>query len=436
MTASLPDYPPDWPMLPFAGPVQATVTLPGSKSISNRALVLAGLCHRTHRCTLSGLLHSEDTAVMLESLRRLGIRVAVNGDQVVVGQAEAPTGPLIPATQADLFVANSGTTMRFLTAFVALGEGSYRLDGIARMRERPIGDLLHALRQLGVHAISEAGTDCPPVRIEAHGLAGGTVAIRGEVSSQFLSGLLMAAPLAQADTTIELIGELVSQPYVDMTLAMMRQWGFRVEPTPRGYWVPGQQRGGLSAYTIEPDASAASYFWAIPAIVGGRLTVHGLTEHSLQGDVRFIDALEQMGCRVERCDAGITVHGRPLQGIDIDMNAISDTVMTLAVVACFAQGSTTIRNVGHIRHKETDRLSALATELRRLGAEVVERADGLTIVPRPLRGTAVDTYNDHRMAMSLALIGLRVPGMVIRHPACVAKTYPHFFTDLERLRPS
>jgi 3-phosphoshikimate 1-carboxyvinyltransferase len=187
-------------------------------------------------------------------------------------------------------------------------------------------------------------------------------------------------------------------------------------------------------YVIEPDASAASYFFAAAAITGGRVTVLDLPEHSLQGDVHFVDLLADMGCRVERCSAGVTVHGRPLRGIDVDMNAISDTVMTLAAVACFADGPTTIRNVGHIRHKETDRLSALATELRRIGAGVDEFADGLTITPRPLHGAEIETYHDHRMAMSLALVGLRVPGIVIKDPACVAKTYPRFFEDLERLR--
>jgi 3-phosphoshikimate 1-carboxyvinyltransferase len=224
-----------------------------------------------------------------------------------------------------------------------------------------------------------------------------------------------------------------------MTVEMITAWGGGILwYAPEGeYEFEIQERdvtAAPSVYSIEPDASAASYFWAAAAILGGRITVAGLTEHSLQGDVAFVDVLQQMGCRVEKCDSGITVHGGPLRGIDVDMNAISDTVMTLGAVACFADGPTRIRNVAHIRHKETDRIAALATELRRLGAEVEEFPDGLAITPRPLHGAAVETYNDHRMAMSLALIGLRVPGVVIKNPGCVAKTYPGFWQDLERLR--
>jgi 3-phosphoshikimate 1-carboxyvinyltransferase len=276
------------------------------------------------------------------------------------------------------------------------------------------------------------------VVVEANGLRGGPLHIKGDVSSQFLSALLMAAPFARSDVTIRLTGPLVSEPYVRMTVAMLRQWHLQVHvETPVLYRIPAPQRqpplAWASEYTIEPDASAASYFFAAAAITGGRVTVLGLPEDSLQGDVRFVDVLAEMGCRVERCSSGVTVHGRPLHGVDVDMNAISDTVMTLAAVACFAEGPTTIRNVAHIRHKETDRLAALAAELRRLGAGALEFPDGLTITPRPLCGAEVETYDDHRMAMGLAPVGLRVPGVVIKNPACVAKTYPGFFADLEKL---
>ncbi|HEV3384425.1 MAG TPA: 3-phosphoshikimate 1-carboxyvinyltransferase, partial [Gemmata sp.] len=344
---------------------------------------------------------------------------------------------IIPETEADLFVGNSGTTVRFLTAMLSLGQGCYRLDGVARMRERPIQDLLDTLtEQLGVRAMSETGNGCPPVQIVANGQwRGGVVAVRSSISSQFLSGLLLAAPFAGLETELCPSGELVSEPYVTMTVKMLGDWMCEVKQTASGYRVYPLRSGlgGPSSYVIEPDASAASYFWAIPAIPGGRITVSGLTRKSLQGDVRFVDLLEQMGCRVEECEAGITVHGGKLHGIDVDMNDISDTVMTLTAVACFAEGPTTIRNVAHIRHKETDRITALATELRKLGAKVEERPDGLTITPASLRGCAVDTYNDHRMAMSLALIGLKVPSVVIRNPGCVAKTYPGFWEDLKRL---
>jgi 3-phosphoshikimate 1-carboxyvinyltransferase len=411
---------------------RATVRVPGSKSITNRALVLAALCGTP--CTLHGVLQSEDTEVMVQCLQRLGFAIDANWTDESI-QVENPSASKIPASEADLFVANSGTTMRFLTALLALGHGRYRLDGVARMRERPIQDLLAALAQLGVRTHSETGNGCPPVILDANGLLGGDVTIKGDVSSQFLSGLLMAAPFADADITINVEGTLVSIPYVEMTLSMMRQFHLRVESeNHRIYRIPGQQAGGLSEYTIEPDASAASYFFGAAAITGGTITVKGMPSNSMQGDVRFVEVLAEMGCAIDRTDNTITVRGGPLRGIDVNMNDISDTVMTLGAVACFATGPTTIRNVAHIRHKETDRVSALATELRRIGATVHERDDGLTIDPGPLHGAVVETYHDHRMAMSLALVGLRVPSIVIDNPSCVAKTYPRFFEDLERLR--
>jgi 3-phosphoshikimate 1-carboxyvinyltransferase len=447
-------YPEALAIEPLCRPPQATVRVPGSKSITNRALVLAALCSRVRKPRLFGCLRSEDTEVMLAALRRLGFEVetdwAASSPLVTVFRGDRP---LIPAAEADLFVANSGTTMRFLTAMVSLGHGRYRLDGVPRMRERPIEDLLTALRQLGVRARSEASNGCPPVVIETEGLQGGRVRVRGDVSSQYLSALLMAAPFAEGDTVIEVEGPLVSRPYVDMTTHMMRQWMLRVEEDDHKFQVPGNQRPDrirYSSYEIEPDASAASYFWAAAAVSGGSVRVAGhftrrargdekdfaeyLQRPALQGDVRFVEALGQMGCAVCHEQEGITVRGGPLRGIDVDMNDISDTVMTLAAVACFAEGPTTLRNVAHIRHKETDRLAALATELRRVGAEVDEFADGLTITPRPLHDAAIETYNDHRMAMSLALLGLKVPGIVIKNPGCVAKTYPDFFADLEKLR--
>ena len=304
------------------------------------------------------------------------------------------------------------------------------------MRERPIEELLDGLRQLGVRAYSEHGNGCPPVIIEADGLRGGIVRVSANRSSQFVSALLLIAPFARGDVTIEVLGALVSEPYVAMTMRMLQDQGYHAEiQSGSRFWVSGnQQRHTTGRIDIEPDASAASYFFGAAAITGGSITVTGLPMNSLQGDTRFVEVLEQMGCRIERNGDALTIHGGPLHGIDVDMNDISDTVMTLAAVACFAEGPTTIRNVAHIRHKETDRLAALTTELRRVGAIVEERPDGLTITPAPLHGAVIQTYNDHRMAMSLALVGLKVPGIVIDNPACVAKTYPHFFDDLERLR--
>jgi 3-phosphoshikimate 1-carboxyvinyltransferase len=429
------EYPERLPITPLTHPPSCGCRVPGSKSITNRALVLAALCSGSHRPHLAGCLRSEDTEVMVGGLRTLGFDVKTAWDLAEINVSR-PGAALVPATSADLFVANSGTTMRFLTALAALGNGKYRLDGIPRMRERPIRDLLDALNALGVEARSEMGNGCPPVIVETSGLKGGIVRVKGDVSSQFLSALMMVAPFAQSDVTLEVDGPLVSRPYVDMTKRMMHDWRLRIaEPTPNVFHIPGRQSGpGECAYFVEPDASAASYFFAAAAITGGRVTVFGLSMHSLQGDVCFVDVLERMGCTVERSDNALTVIGDKLRGIDVGMSDISDTVMTLAAVALFAEGPTTIRNVAHIRHKETDRIGALATELRRLGATVEEFADGLTITPNGLHGAEVMTYNDHRMAMSLALVGLRVPGVVIYNPGCVAKTYPEFFTDLERLR--
>jgi 3-phosphoshikimate 1-carboxyvinyltransferase len=433
---------------PLQAPPHVTVRVPGSKSITNRALVLAALYSLEHSFRLSGVLRSEDTEVMVSALQRLRYPIQPDwtADPPTVTVTPFPWADMPqsawPPQPADLFVANSGTTMRFLTAVVCLGEGQFRIDGTARMRERPIEDLLGALRQAGVPAHSESANGCPPVIVEGkRRWQADRIRVRGNISSQFLSALLMVAPIACPENgiTIEVDGPLVSQPYVDMTLAMLEKgWGlpiarersqFRVANAGAWGWMPDPR-----SYAVEADASAASYFFAAAAIAKGTVKVPGLSANGLQGDVRFVDMLGRMGCQVKWETASITVHGRPLHGINVDMNAISDTVMTLAAVACFAEGPTTIRNVAHIRHKETDRLSALATELRRVGAGVDEFADGLTITPRPLHGAEIETYNDHRMAMSMALIGLKVPGIVIKDPGCVAKTYPDFFRDLEGLR--
>ncbi|MCA9099571.1 MAG: 3-phosphoshikimate 1-carboxyvinyltransferase [Planctomycetales bacterium] len=414
-----------------SGPVAGIVRPPGSKSITNRALICAALAEGNS--TLRGALDSEDTRVMIAALRAVGIAVETRDDSTVLDVAGQ--GGRIPADTGDLYIANSGTSVRFLTAMLTLGRGTYRLDGTVRMRERPIGDLLAALRSWGANVACEAASDCPPVVVRADGLRGGSTTVAGNLSSQYLSGLLMAAPYADDAAVIEVDGVLVSRPYVDMTLAVMRSFGVKVsEPRDGRFEVPVACYQGRE-YDVEPDASAASYFFAAAAITGGEVTVSGLTADSLQGDVAFVDVLEQMGCRVTRHDDAITVSGAggKLHGVDIDMNAISDTVQTLGPVALFAEGPTTVRGVAHIRHKETDRIGALARELRKLGAEVVELADGLQITPGRPRGAEIDTYDDHRMAMGLALAGLRIPRVVIRNPQCTAKTYPRFFDDLSRI---
>jgi 3-phosphoshikimate 1-carboxyvinyltransferase len=445
---------------PLSKPPAATIRVPGSKSITNRALIIGALSNPDQGCELHGALQSEDTEIMITALCELGFSVRTDWANSHIHIHRGDHSQVIPASQADLFVGNSGTSMRFLTALVSLGHGIYRLDGVSRMRERPMGDLLDALRQLGVNATSEHGNDYPPIVVHADGLKGGQVQISGEVSSQFLSGLLMVAPLAPEGIAIKVSRALVSRPYVDMTLRMIGAFGVQVhELGPDGFFVPGIQSYQARQYQVEPDASAAGYFFAAAAITGGQVSISGLADGSFQGDYSLTNVLIEMGCHskarggtveqqiirshpallhdpthMKTAHMNTTIKGWPLHGVEVDMNDMSDCVMTLAAVACFADGPTTIRNVAHIRYKETDRLKALATELRKVGAEVEEFADGLKITPRPLHGAEIETYNDHRMAMSMALIGLKVPGIVIRNPGCVAKTYPRFFEDLELLR--
>ncbi|REJ76707.1 MAG: 3-phosphoshikimate 1-carboxyvinyltransferase [Planctomycetota bacterium] len=414
---------------PVSRPVCGVIRPPGSKSLTNRALVLAALAEGESR--LTGVLDSDDTRVMIESLRRLGLGVNqdIDGCRVEIKGG----GGRIPADEGDLELQNSGTSIRFLTALCCLGQGVYRLDGNARMRERPIQPLIDALESWQVDVRSEHGTGCPPVLVRANGLRAAAIRVSGEISSQYLSALLMVAPCADGNVSIEVQGELVSRPYVDMTLAVMRSFGGRIEEAETGRFRTegGGYRG--TDYKIEPDASAASYFFAAAAVTGGEVTVQGLSNVSLQGDIGFVDVLENMGCTVDWGEDAVTVRGGELRGVDVDMNAISDTAQTLACVAPFAVGPTHIRNVEHMRAKETDRVSALVTELRKLGLDARERADGLTIVPGEMHAADIATYDDHRMAMSFAILGLRQPGVRILDPGCTAKTYPNYFADLDRL---
>ena len=412
-----------------SGPIQTSIRPPSSKSITNRALICAALARG--ESTLRWPLASDDTRVMIDSLRRLGMNVVESDSSLIV----TGHGGKIPNQQAELFIGNSGTSVRFLTAMVSVGAGQFTLDGVERMRERPIQDLIDALNSLGCEVVSLNGTGCPPVSVTTGGLSGGDVAVRGDVSSQFLSGLLMAAPYASSPVRISVSGELVSRPYVDMTLAVMREFGVEVEATETEFRIPAGVYAGQD-YEIEPDASAASYFWAAAAITGGTATVEGLGRDSLQGDVGFCDLLVQMGCELVEADGGMTIHGpRQLVGIDCDMGDVSDTAQTLSAVALFANGPTTIRGIAHNRHKETDRIGNLAIELRKFGAKVDEFEDGFTVhPPQEISGATIETYDDHRMAMSLALPGLRVPGVKILDPACTGKTYPAFFEDLASIR--
>lgn len=416
--------------------MHGSITPPGSKSITNRAIVCAALADGESR--LTGVLDSEDTQVMIAAWQQVGVVMkhdVAEGCLQVMG-----CGGKLSHPHAELFVGNSGTTIRFLTAALAACGGRYLLDGVERMRQRPIGDLLRALQELGcqVSSRNEQHPDCPPVLVDTTGMRGGSATVAGNISSQYLSGIMLAAPQATQDVVLHVDGELVSVPYVEMTSAVMRAFGAQVGGSARGpLTIASGHRGASNRYrgtnyAIEPDASAASYFWGAAAITGGTGRVVGLSEKSLQGDVQFCRVLEQMGCQVVYRDNSIEVTGGDLIGVEVDMAHISDTVQTLAAVALFANGPTSVRGVAHNRVKETDRISDLACELQRLGAHVDEFEDGLTIHP-PLKilPAEIETYHDHRMAMSLALVGLRTAGIVIKDPGCTAKTYPGYWEDLE-----
>ena len=423
-------------MVPVDRPIDATVVVPGSKSITNRALLIAALADGPS--VLTGALDSDDTRYMAQAIRALGLSVThETGATTFTVQGGGGT---FPNTAADLFVGNSGTSMRFLVAALTLGRGRYRIDGVPRMRERPIDPLLTALNDLGASAVSEAGNGCPPVVVDARGLRGGPVTMAGDRSSQYFSALLMAAPYAGRDVTITVDGDLVSKPYMTITAAVMRDFGVEAEIDDvhwRTFTVPSGQRYTGRPYPIEPDASNASYFFAAAAVTGGTVRVPGLGHRSTQGDLGFVRVLEAMGADVTITDGETVVTGPPvghLRGVDLDLNAISDTAQTLAAIAPFADGPTTIRGVGHMRLKETDRVAALATELRRLGQEVDERPDGLRIEPQPITPATVATYDDHRMAMSFAITGLASAGVTIADPDCVRKTFPDFFARLAAAR--
>jgi 3-phosphoshikimate 1-carboxyvinyltransferase len=402
-----------------------TWPVPGSKSITNRALVLAALADGP--TLLENVLDSDDTRHMQAGLRAMGAEVSP-GDRprqlIVRGGLPRLRAPDVP-----IFVGNSGTTVRFLAALAALLPGATTLVGDDDMARRPIGDLVEGLRQLGVRV--DCPTGSPPLTVHGGGTWGGRVRMRGDRSSQYFSALLLVAGLGRADLTLEIESDLVSRPYVDMTRAMVAAYGGRIDVTSGGFVARHVGSYACDRYRIEPDASAASYPFALAAAGGHAITVEGLHRRSLQGDVRFVEILAAMGALVEEPEEGIRVTGTGrLAGVDVDMRHISDTVMTLAAIAPLAEGPTTIRNVANIRLKETDRLAALVTELGRLGQQVEHGPDWLRITPRPLSPAVVECYRDHRMAMSFAVLGAVTGGVGIADPACTAKTYPDFWEDL------
>lgn len=455
---------------PIPHPLNAAVRVPGSKSLTNRALLIAALANG--KTKLTNALFSDDSKYFAKALQDLDFDVQLdeaNSEMTVTG-----LGGKIPATKAELFIGNAGTAARFLSAFLTLGHGEYVLDGDARMRERPIGDLVDSLSQLGANitAIDDRplimnnrpssivnGQVSLPLKIIADGLRGGKTNIAGDISSQFLSALLIVAPYAKSPIEIELATELNSKPYVDMTIAMMQDFGVQVQRNGyqcfgipiTNYKLPQSLQSPvsntqfsnppiLSSYPIESDASAASYFFAAPAICGGTVRVENISRNSKQGDIAFLNILEQMGCTVtETDDAVIVSRLSSIVGLDVNMRDLPDTAQTLAVIAPFADSPTRIRGIASARVKETDRISATCTELKRLGAQVEEHQDGMTIYPtfnlRPstFKPAVIQTYNDHRMAMSFSLIGLRFDGVTIENPNCVSKTFPNYFEVLRQL---
>lgn len=364
---------------------------------------------------------------MAGALRALGIAVEedVAGKCFVVDGA----GGQIPGTRADLYLGLSGTAMRFLCAIVALGHGSYRLDGTPRARQRPIAPLLAALTDLGVAARSEGDNGCPPVLVTADGCPGGHARMAGDISSQYFSGLLLAAPYMRDGLDLAVDGALVSRPYLDITVSIMADFGIDVarDGYERFQVAPGQHYLARE-YRIEPDASNATYFLAAAAVTGGRVRVEGLGRHSAQGDIHFLDTLAALGCAVRWGDDFLEVQGPPqLHGADLDLADTNDTAQTVAVLAPFCSSPVTMRGLEHTRHQETDRVASVTAELRKLGATVEEHTDGWTIWPSTLHPADVSTYDDHRMAMAFSLVGLCVPGVRLEHPECVAKTFPDFF---------
>lgn len=415
--------------------INGEVNLPGSKSVSNRALLLAALAKGTTK--ISNLLDSDDTRHMLNALQALGVVYELSEDRTLC--SVSGNGGALSIEQQEpleLFLGNAGTAMRPLCAALCLGEGSFILTGEPRMEERPIGSLVECLQQAGATIEYLKNQDYPPIKISAAGLEGGNISIDGSISSQFLTAVLMAAPLAKQDTVITIEGELVSKPYIDITLHMMAQFGVQVKNNDyQSFEITGaQQYQSPESYLVEGDASSASYFLAAAAIKGGEVKVTGIGKNSIQGDIQFADVLEKMGADIEWGDDYICARRGDLVGIDMDMNHIPDAAMTIGTAALFASGKTAIRNIYNWRVKETDRLFAMATELRKVGAEVVEGEDFIEITPPVnIKHAAIDTYNDHRMAMCFSLLALDAASVTINDPGCTAKTFPDYFEKLQTI---
>ena len=411
--------------------ISGSVVLPGSKSLSNRILLLSMLAEG--KTEIQNLLDSDDVRRMVEALEKLGIQFEEKRAENLI--TVSGTSGIIPVKEATLMLGNAGTAIRPLTAAMTLGHGRFVLDGVQRMRERPIIDLINGLSQLGANLRCINGTDCPPVEVIADGLPGGITRLSGAISSQYLTAILLAAPYADKEVQIEITDKLVSVPYVEMTLRLMQSFGVSVNHENfRLFHIPRQTYRSPGNIFVEGDASSASYFLAGAAITKGTVTVKGCGTDSLQGDARFAEVLEKMGAKVEWEPQQVKLTGNSLNGIDVDMNQMPDAAMTLAVVALFASGPTAIRNIYNWRVKETERLQAVSTELRKLGAEVEEGYDYLVIQPpEQIRKTEIDTYDDHRMAMAFSLAACGESPMTINNPGCVSKTFPDYFEVLDGL---
>ena len=409
-----------------ANQVDAEIQVPPSKSYTNRALIAAALADGTS--TIINPSRSDDAQFMLAALREFGVQITEeNGTIEIKG-----TNGILETPSKEILIGNAGTAIRFLATFACLAPGKVVLNGDNQMQQRPINDLVEALRSSGIKCSSNNG--CPPVEIHGGKFNGGNIVVNASVSSQFVSSLLLSAPYAKHPLMVKVNGKLSSMPYVDMTLHVMRMFGAEVQYIdPMIYQVSNIERYVAQEFQIEGDATSATYFLAAAAITQGRVTITNLSPESLQGDIQFLKILEEMGCKITRGKNSIELQGTKLHGIEVDMNELPDCVPTLAILAAFAHGPTTISNVQHLQFKETNRLTALVSELSKIGAKVILHEDGLTIYPQPLRRATIETYNDHRMAMSFAVGGLGIKGIVIKNPMCVTKSFPNFWDEFKKI---
>lgn len=408
--------------------LDASVDIPASKSYANRALIVSSLAHG--RTVLKNIILCDDTSYMIDGLRCLGVNISQDSDRLMV----KGTGGNFKVKQQELFLGNAGTAVRFLTSFAVLSGDRVVIKGDDRMNQRPLQDLLDGLNQLGGIIYSINNNGCTPIIIEKGSLEGGTVSLNCSKSSQYLSSILMCGPYAKKDVCIKVKGNPVSMPYIDVTIKVMNDFGVCVDNRDyKDFFIRSGQKYSGRDYTVEGDASSASYFFAAAAVTGGRIRVSNIDYNTLQGDIHFLDLLEKMGCNIRVEKGYIEVIGGRLHGIDVDMSNMPDVVQTLSIVSLFAEGETKITNVHNLRIKETDRLSALSAELKKVGAKAVEFKDGLIISADRLRPAEIDTYNDHRMAMSFSILGLRLKGIKIKGPECVAKSFPEFFNKLNHL---